>query len=75
MESKILDNKAKKEVIEILGNNERGNIKSDTFHFGIIEKYRWNIDPEYIKHLEVYFKNDIVFASLCCGKTYQPKHI
>ena len=55
-----LDGKTKFAVSQILGEVENGMSKSDTFIYLVVEKYGTDIDPIYIKELEVIFANDTV---------------
>jgi len=60
LNSGILNNKTKEDVVKLLGDNEWGSKTLDTFTYLVREKYSFDIDPDYIKTLHIIFENDVV---------------
>lgn len=64
MVNDVLKNKLKKdmnfnEVVTLLGKPDYDSFEKDgEIHYEIHEKYKWNIDPEEIRYLDIRFNDD-----------------
>lgn len=69
--SKILVGKNQTEIHELLGNSEPVNIylKSDTRFYPIMEKYKWNVDPDELIYLEISFNKEGLAENIKVYKT------
>ncbi len=58
--SKILVGKNQTEIQELLGNPEPVNTysESDTKFYPVMEKYKWNVDPDELIYLEISFNKE-----------------
>jgi|GEM_PF-2393973 len=58
--SKILVGKNETEIQELLGNPEPVNtyLESDTKFYPVMEKYKWNVDPDELIYLEISFNKE-----------------
>ncbi|PYE83128.1 hypothetical protein DFQ11_101559 [Winogradskyella epiphytica] len=60
--SKILVGKNQTEIHELLGNSEQVNTYTEpsTEFYPVMEKYKWNVDPDELIYLEIRFnKKDL----------------
>lgn len=57
IKSKILVGKNQTEIHELLGNSEQVNTYSEpgTEFYPVMEKYKWNVDPDELIYLEIRF--------------------
>ncbi len=69
--NKILMGKSQTEIHELLGNPEQLNTYSEshTKFYPVMEKYKWNIDPEELIYLKISFDKEDLAENIQVYKT------